>query len=97
LKGDGYRGTGVVRIHLVTDWADGGQEAAFELSRKVWKALEGLEGERFGCMAPMETQTNHNHEEIVESIDSYAVKYMLDWGRGETDMDWFFCFIMDWF
>lgn len=78
LKGDGYRGTGTVRIHLVTDWADGGQEAAFELSRKVWKALEGLEGERFGCMAPMETQTNHNHEEIVESIDSYAVRYMLD-------------------
>lgn len=28
-------------------------------------------------MALVETRTNHNHEDIMESIDSYAVRYLL--------------------
>lgn len=75
--GGGYRGLGTVRLHLVTDWHEGGQEAAFTLSEKVRKALDGLEGDRFGGFALMETSTNHNHEDILESIESYAVRYLL--------------------
>ncbi len=29
-------------------------------------------------MALVETLTNHNHEELLESVDSYAVRYTLE-------------------
>ena len=77
-QGNGYRGKGLVNIHLVTDWAEGGQDAAFALSKKVRMALDGMDGETYSGMALAETATNHNHEEILESIDSYAVRYLLD-------------------
>lgn len=78
LKSNAYRGKGTVNVHLVTDWTEGGQEAAFVLSQKVSLALDGLDGETFGGMALAETATNHNHEEILESIDTYAVRYQLE-------------------
>ncbi len=71
------RGKGLVLIHIVTDWAEGGHDAAFDLSRAVHGALDGLNGEEFNGMALVSTRTNHNHEEILESIDSYAVRYLL--------------------
>ena len=77
FQGGCQRGKGIITIHLVTDWADGGHDAAFDLCHKVHTALDGLSGEDFNGMALMETNTNHNHEEILESIDSYAVRYLL--------------------
>lgn len=77
FQGGCQRGKGIITIHLVTDWADRGHDAAFDLCHKVHTALDGLSGEDFNGMALMETNTNHNHEEILESIDSYAVRYLL--------------------
>lgn len=77
LSKDSLRGRGLVRIHIVTDWTEGGQEAAFDLSGKVFAALNGLSGEAFNGMVLVETVTNHNHEEILESIDAYVVRYLL--------------------
>lgn len=77
FQGGSQRGKGLVTIHLVTDWADGGHDAAFDLCHRVHKALDGLSGDDFNGMALVETNTNHNHEEILESIDSYAVRYLL--------------------
>ncbi len=77
FQGGGQRGKGTVTIHLVTDWAEGGHDAAFDLESKVHGAIDGLGGEDFNGMALVETVTNHNHEEILESIDSYAVRYLL--------------------
>lgn len=77
FQGGCQRGKGIITIHLVTDWADGGHDAAFDLCHKVHTALDGLGGEDFNGMALVETNTNHNHEEILESIDSYAVRYLL--------------------
>lgn len=77
VVGGGFRGHGVVKVHLVTDWSEGGHEAAFALSEKVRKALDGLAGDCFGGFALLETSTNHNHEDILESIESYAVRYTL--------------------
>ncbi len=77
FQGGGQRGKGLLTIHLVTDWADGGHDAAFDLEDKVRAALDGLSGDSFNGMALVETITNHNHEEILESIDSYAVRYLL--------------------
>ena len=40
--GGGYRGEGSVRLHVVTDWLEGGQEAAWALIAQIraaaWKA-----------------------------------------------------------
>ena len=46
-------------------------------SRKLLRAVEGLEGEEYHGMALMETATNHNHEDILESVDAYAVRYKM--------------------
>ena len=77
FQGGSQRGRGVVTIHLVTDWTEGGHDAAFDLSHRVYKALDGLSGESFNGLSLTETNTNHNHEEILESIDTYAVRYLL--------------------
>ncbi len=77
FQGGCQRGKGIITIHFVTDWADGGHDAAFDLCYKVHTALDGLSGEDFNGMALVETNTNHNHEEILESIDIYAVRYLL--------------------
>lgn len=77
FQGGSRRGSGTVAIHLVTDWTEGGHDAAFDLSHCVYKALEGLSGESFNGLSLTETNTNHNHEEILESIDTYAVRYLL--------------------
>ena len=77
FQGGSQRGRGIVTIHLVTDWTEGGHDVAFDLSHRVYKALDGLSGESFNGLSLVETNTNHNHEEILESIDSYAVRYLL--------------------
>lgn len=75
-----YRSKPVVNLHIVTDWA-GDASAGSELqddalkvldySGIIHKALQGLEGEHFNRFDLAETHTNHNHEEIVESIEIY--------------------------
>ena len=37
FQGSGQRGKGLVRVHVVTDWNEGGQEAAWGLCRKISK------------------------------------------------------------
>ena len=58
FQGGYQRGKGTVTIHLVTDWAEGGHDAAFDLESKVHAAIDGLSGEDFNGMALMETITN---------------------------------------
>lgn len=77
------RGLGYVKLHIVTDWkgsmADGSpyQEEAmtvFDFSEKIQRAIEGLKGENFHALHLASTHTNHNHEEIVETIETYALR-----------------------
>jgi hypothetical protein len=75
-----YRSKPVVNLHIVTDWA-GDASAGSELqddalkvldySGIIHKALQGLKGEHFNRFDLAETHTNHNHEEIVESVEIY--------------------------
>lgn len=76
FKGDCMRGSGQVRIHLVTDWAEGQHEEAFRLSEKIASNLMELEGDCFNGMALANSATNHNHEDILETIDTYAVRFL---------------------
>ena len=73
-----YRAEARVRLHIVTDWAtaveDGTDGAGkfFELPDKIHEVIAGLEGENFKDFTLEESLTNHNHEEIVESIEVYS-------------------------
>lgn len=75
-----YRAKPVVNLHIVTDWngdASSGSELedesleVLDYSSIIHNALQGLEGENFSRFDLIETHTNHNHEELVESIEVY--------------------------
>lgn len=78
VPGTEYRAEARVRLHIVTDWAsavaDGsdGTGAFFELPDKIHDVLAGLEGNSFTDFTLEESVTNHNHEDIVESIEIYS-------------------------
>ena len=73
-----YRAEARVRLHIVTDWATmtadeaDGSGKFFELPDKIHDVLAGLEGENFKDFTLEESHTNHNHEDIVESIEVYS-------------------------
>ena len=73
MTNNSYRGSGRIRLHVVTDWSG---EAPFSLTDKITAAVDGLEGERFGGMSLVATYPNHNHEDLVESIEELVVKYL---------------------
>ena len=76
VSGLHLRGTGEVRLHLVTNWSDGGYESAFALCSEVSVRACGLSGIWFDHLRLLRTETNHNHEEILENIDTYSVRYI---------------------
>ena len=89
VPGVEYRAEPLIKLHIVTDWegssADGSelQEDAlkvFDLPGLIHARLAGLSGETFLELDLVESDTNHNHEEIVESIEVYqcvAIKRLL--------------------
>ena len=72
--GGGYRGEGCVRLHFVTDWLEGGQEATWTFIAQIRTAIDSMEGDSFYGLRLTETITNHNHEDILESIEVFSVK-----------------------
>lgn len=70
------------RVHIVTDFkgssADGSayQKNAlelFDLLDQVNANLSGMKGENFRGMFRIESSTNHNHEEVIESLETFQV------------------------
>ena len=43
----------------------------FDLPELLHESLVGLSGKKFLDLDLVESQTNHNHEEIVENIEAY--------------------------
>lgn len=78
VPGIEYRSEARVRLHIVTDWsssvADGsdGGGRLFELPDRIHDVLAGFEGEAFKDFTLEESLTNHDHEDIVESIEVYS-------------------------
>lgn len=81
MAGGKYRGEGEIRLHIVTDWNDGGQGTAWELCEDIRRAVDQMPGEQFGIVHLSTTETNHNHEDILESIDTYRVRYYMTIGK----------------
>ena len=78
------RGTGSLLIHIVTEW-DGDDETEcgcccgidrLGLSDTVQERIEGMSGEGYDGVSLSRTLTNHDHEDIVENIDVYGVRYL---------------------
>ena len=67
-----YRGAVTVRLHVVTDWTAESNIGQFQLLHKIHRALADMEGETFGEFDLASSATNHNHEEIVENIETYT-------------------------
>ena len=86
-RGVSYRAEPLVRLHIVTDWVErldtqldesltdeSEVESALDelsLSEAIHGVIGCLDGESFYGFDIVETATNHNHEDIVESIDTY--------------------------
>lgn len=75
-----YRAEPIVHLHVVTDWSGSvraGSEfqeeslKVFDLLEEIHKALTCLEGATFMEFDLVESRTSHNHEEIIENIESY--------------------------
>lgn len=78
-RGVSYRAEALVKLHIVTDWVErldtqGGDSEGLDdldLSEAIHGVIGCLDGDKFSGFDIVETATNHNHEEIVESIDTY--------------------------
>lgn len=80
-----YHATPRVMLHIVTDWVDS-EEASmdsaedssqeepveFDLPVRIHGTLCGLSGDCFCGMDIEESQTNHDHGELLESIEIYS-------------------------
>ena len=80
VPGVEYRAEATVNLHVVTDWQ--GSSAAdsefmakslevFDLLESIHAALACMEGETFKEFDLIGSTTNHNHDEIIETIESY--------------------------
>lgn len=73
VPGIEYRAQPLVNLHVVTDWVDGDTDIRqFRLVDKIHELLAGLSGETFMEFDIDSSATNHNHEEIVENIETYT-------------------------
>lgn len=80
VNGVEYRAEPVVNLHVVTDWqgssaADSAHRdeslAVFDLLEEIHKALTCMKGETFVEFDLVSSTTSHNHEDIIENIESY--------------------------
>lgn len=81
VPGIEYRAEPQIILHIVTDWAESSESCidVLDLPDHIHDAIAGLDGECFREVSLSESQTNHNHEEIVENIEVYdyvAIKSM---------------------
>ena len=81
VNGVEYRAEPQVNLHIVTDWAGAASAGSeleeealevFDLPELIHEKLSCMEGETFKVFDLEESQTNHNHEDIVESIEVYS-------------------------
>lgn len=76
IKEEVVRGTIGVTLHIVTRWNDSesGMAEVWLAGNAVMRATDGLSGDSFGVLRLSETRINHNHEELVETLETYTCK-----------------------
>ena len=80
VNGVEYRAEPEVALHVVTDWTGSVYDGSpfkvdcmevFDMLEEIHAALACMEGETFKEFDLVESDTNHNHEDIVENIEVY--------------------------
>lgn len=61
-----------INLHVVTDWTVQSAAEIFILCDMIADVLDGSTGTRYHHLIRTGSVTNHNHEEIVESVETYA-------------------------
>lgn len=73
VPGVEYRAQPLVNLHVVTDWVEQDSDIGdFLLLDKIHEQLAGMSGNTFMEFDIDSSSTNHNHEEIVENIETYT-------------------------
>lgn len=81
VSGVEYRAEPQVKLHIVTDWKGSSSAGSvfreealevFDLPELIHGQLSCMEGETFTEFDLVESQTNHNHEDIVENVEVYS-------------------------
>lgn len=73
VPGVEYRAEPLINLHVVTDWVDQESDIGhFRLLDKIHELLAGMSGKTFMELDIDSSTTNHNHEEIVENIETYT-------------------------
>ena len=82
MGGREWRGRCEVRLHVVTDWKGSSNYdsenleeslSVFDLLKEIQLKVTGMSGETFCNVRFIASDTNHNHEDIVENIEVYSV------------------------
>lgn len=75
-----YRAEPTVNLHVVTDWqGSSASDSAFreeslevfDLLDEIHRALSCMAGETFMAFDLVGSRTNHNHDALIENIESY--------------------------
>lgn len=73
VPGVEYRAQPLINLHVVTDWVSQKDDIErFGLLDKIHEMLAGMSGESFKELDIDSSSTNHNHEELVENIETYT-------------------------
>lgn len=73
VPGAEYRAQPMINLRVVTDWTDPENDVMqFRLLDKIHELLVGMEGNTFMELDIDSSSTNHNHEELVENIETYT-------------------------
>lgn len=72
VKGCHPYGECELRLHIVTDW-QGDVMSVFDLCLQIRELMCDLSGETFHVVRPLSSHTNHNHEELLETVEVYAI------------------------
>lgn len=75
-----FRGSGTVIFHLVQPWDSlEPEEDIFRLSDKLRSVIASMpDTYYFSIRSPESTQTNHDHGELIESIETVHCKFAFD-------------------
>ncbi len=71
IPGEEYRAPALIHLHVVTDWDPESELEQFRLLDKIHETVMGLSGEKFVELDIESSQTNHNHEQLIDNIETY--------------------------
>lgn len=73
VPGVEYRAQPLVNLHVVTDWISPDDDIRqFRLLDKIHELLATMSGDTFMEFDIDSSSTNHNHDELVENIETYT-------------------------